>query len=249
MHIRAPRHFLNPNDHPLEAPMSQQLLPARHDFPEGFRWGGAFAAHQMEGAWDEGGKGMSVTDVSALRKDAPIQSVLQPGDKVAVGCTLCDLMLAEQVPFVKLRGISRLVLEDEGFAWPDHAGREMTLQDCWRVRHDARLQDDVRARLARMSVRWHGLPSVERARPSAGRGSTTRPHLTARSWLRARSPGLRGCESRFLPTSRGHMRSWCEQYPTDEVAVYCFGCERGVALGGRRSVQVLEPLFPSPTTA
>ena len=31
--------------------------------PENFLWGGAVAAHQLEGAWQEGGKGMSVADV------------------------------------------------------------------------------------------------------------------------------------------------------------------------------------------
>lgn len=32
-------------------------------FQEGFLWGGAFAAHQVEGAYQEGGKGLSVSDV------------------------------------------------------------------------------------------------------------------------------------------------------------------------------------------
>ena len=32
-------------------------------FPEGFLWGGAVAAHQLEGGWNEGGKGPSVVDV------------------------------------------------------------------------------------------------------------------------------------------------------------------------------------------
>ena len=27
-------------------------------FPKGFLWGGAVAAHQLEGGWQEGGKGM-----------------------------------------------------------------------------------------------------------------------------------------------------------------------------------------------
>lgn len=32
-------------------------------FPENFLWGGAFAANQFEGAWNEDGKGMSIADI------------------------------------------------------------------------------------------------------------------------------------------------------------------------------------------
>ena len=31
--------------------------------PKDFLWGGAVAAHQLEGGWQEGGKGISVADV------------------------------------------------------------------------------------------------------------------------------------------------------------------------------------------
>ncbi|MEZ5086336.1 MAG: glycoside hydrolase family 1 protein [Tessaracoccus sp.] len=37
-------------------------------FPPGFLWGGATAANQFEGAWDQGGKGLSIQDV--LRRGA-----------------------------------------------------------------------------------------------------------------------------------------------------------------------------------
>ena len=33
-------------------------------FPSDFLWGSASAACQMEGAWDEGGKGISIADVT-----------------------------------------------------------------------------------------------------------------------------------------------------------------------------------------
>ena len=33
-------------------------------FPEGFLWGGAVAANQYEGGWDQGGRGMAKTDVT-----------------------------------------------------------------------------------------------------------------------------------------------------------------------------------------
>ena len=32
-------------------------------FRKDFLWGGAVAAHQLEGAWQEGGKGVSIADV------------------------------------------------------------------------------------------------------------------------------------------------------------------------------------------
>mgnify|MGYP003590536084 CR=1 FL=1 len=37
-------------------------------FPEGFLWGGAIAANQCEGAWNEGGKGISVSDVARYKR-------------------------------------------------------------------------------------------------------------------------------------------------------------------------------------
>ena len=34
-----------------------------YKFPENFLWGGAVAAHQVEGGWNKGGKGISIADV------------------------------------------------------------------------------------------------------------------------------------------------------------------------------------------
>lgn len=39
----------------------------RKGFPEGFLWGGATAANQIEGAFDEGGKGLSTSDMAAYK--------------------------------------------------------------------------------------------------------------------------------------------------------------------------------------
>ena len=35
-------------------------------FPKGFLWGGATAANQIEGAWNEGGRGPAVSDYVIL---------------------------------------------------------------------------------------------------------------------------------------------------------------------------------------
>ncbi|WP_326717311.1 glycoside hydrolase family 1 protein [Vagococcus jeotgali] len=39
----------------------------QNGFPQGFLWGGATAANQIEGAYDEGGKGMSTSDYAAYK--------------------------------------------------------------------------------------------------------------------------------------------------------------------------------------
>src|SRR5699024_1559381 len=36
-------------------------------FPEGFLWGGALAANQVEGAWNIDGKGLSVADMATYK--------------------------------------------------------------------------------------------------------------------------------------------------------------------------------------
>lgn len=40
-------------------------------FPKSFLWGGAIAANQAEGAWQEGGKGVCLADINLYRGDLP----------------------------------------------------------------------------------------------------------------------------------------------------------------------------------
>ena len=42
-------------------------------FPEGFLWGGAVAANQVEGAWNMGGKGPSVADVATYKPNVDVK--------------------------------------------------------------------------------------------------------------------------------------------------------------------------------
>lgn len=45
-----------------------------YKFPEGFLWGGATAANQVEGGWNEGGKGWSVSDCARARFNLDVKN-------------------------------------------------------------------------------------------------------------------------------------------------------------------------------
>ena len=160
--------------------------------------------------------------------------MLELGDTVTVGCTLCHLMLAERVPFVQRRSIYRLVLEDEGFVWPDHAGREVTLQDCWRARHVAWLRDDIGACLSRINVRWHEMPERREQTRFCGTWLNNEPAPDYAELVPQAFSQIEGVRELLPLEDQGaRVRAWRANYPTDEVAVYCNGCEREVALGGK----------------
>ena len=60
-------------------------------FPDGFLWGGATAANQCEGGWQEGGKGVSVSDVAIFRDPKTLKDLLD----VHGNCDITDEQIAE----------------------------------------------------------------------------------------------------------------------------------------------------------
>ncbi|MBC1483166.1 glycoside hydrolase family 1 protein [Listeria immobilis] len=46
------------------------------NFPDGFLWGGAVAANQIEGGWNIGGKGLSVADMASYKPNLDVKNFL-----------------------------------------------------------------------------------------------------------------------------------------------------------------------------
>ncbi|MGM0618972.1 MAG: glycoside hydrolase family 1 protein [Actinomycetota bacterium] len=77
-------------------------------FPPGFLWGGATAANQLEGAFDEGGKGLSIQDVAPRGIQGPRTSVPTSDNLKLVGIDFyhryaSDIALFAEMGFTVLR--------------------------------------------------------------------------------------------------------------------------------------------------
>ena len=93
------------------------------DFGPNFKWGVATASYQIEGAWQEGGKGLSVWDSFAHEKKN-----IKTGENADVGCDFyhryeADLELLKSLNFKVFRfSISWPRLLPQGTGKPNQAG-------------------------------------------------------------------------------------------------------------------------------
>ena len=168
---------------------------------------------------------------------------LQAGDVLVQNCTQCDIILRERCPEVELVSLYEKVLEDPRFPWADFGGERMTIQDCFRTRGNAALQDAVRTCLAKMNVRVVEM-SCNRAEtrfcgvwlsnPAAEAAAAVAPETFAA--LEQYREVVSAEEQRTM------MEAWVAQYETEKVVVYCNGCEKGLKLGGGNPIHIVELL-------
>jgi len=79
-------------------------MTTTRSFPKGFLWGGASAANQFEGGWNEGGKGMSVADCLTFKPTVDVTDYEKSNEftsaDIDAALTAVDLSL-----YAKRRGI------------------------------------------------------------------------------------------------------------------------------------------------
>ena len=71
-------------------------------FPENFMWGGAVAANQLEGAWNEGGKGLCIADINEFRDDIAIE---KKGNEELTRAYIKEAVDSKEKVFPKRHGI------------------------------------------------------------------------------------------------------------------------------------------------
>jgi beta-glucosidase len=124
----------------LAEPPKESTPPANVEFPSGFLWGAATAAYQVEGAWQEGGKGESIWD-----RFAHTPGRIANGDTGDIACDSYhryadDLALLRELNLRSYRySISWPRIQPDGRGRPNQAGL-----DYYRRLTDATLSAGIR---------------------------------------------------------------------------------------------------------
>ncbi|MBQ6370889.1 MAG: family 1 glycosylhydrolase [Firmicutes bacterium] len=116
---------------------------SEYRFPDSFLWGGATAANQVEGAWNEDGRGPAKTDVTTggtRYEKRKITAIDKDGNKLF-------LVRGEKLP----EGAHYAVLEDQYY--PNHLG----VDEYHRYEEDIALYAEMGFKVYRMSISWSRL--------------------------------------------------------------------------------------------
>lgn len=165
-------------------------------------------------------------------------------DTIITNCTLCNLILKETHSQTKQISLYEYVLNDPSFPWVDHHGEAITLQDCWRTRDDLNLQNAVRLCLEKMNFTVIEMDENYSHTKYCGVWLYNKP---AKDCLEIAPLTFHNIIENYthllsIEEQTLRMQKWCEQYHTNYVVVYCNGCEKGIKLGGKKPLHIIELL-------
>lgn len=170
------------------------------------------------------------------------QEVFQAGDVVLTNCTSCAAITNEVSPEAQEMSIYEFLLQVPDFVWPDYHGEKITVQDCYRSRHDRQLMEAVRECLRRMNAvpveltdnleKTHFDGVFQFADVAQSNLKIAPDFFTKlqREYIEVISP-----EEQLL-----RMQQQVRQYTTKRTVAYCNACLRGIQLGGGEGIGLLE---------
>ena len=112
-----------------------------YQFPKNFLWGGATAANQLEGGWNEGGKGLSTADVSTGGTvDTPRLVTYKTSDGEVKTSLMADVNVEKGTEFGCF----------EGYNYPNHRAADFYHH----YKEDISLMGEMGFKVYRMSIHW-----------------------------------------------------------------------------------------------
>ena len=161
-------------------------------------------------------------------------------------CNTCSAFCDESAKAGEVVSIWEILAKDENFPFPDYKGEKIALQDCWRAYDKRSEQDAVRELLRKMNIRVIELPENYAKTRFCGTSILEIPPAYYGQYAPKRFVADAPNDF-FQPYTTedktDRMRTHCADIPTEKAACYCVACGKGLDLGGKKSVHVMELLF------
>lgn len=172
--------------------------------------------------------------------------LVQEEDIAVCICSACSAFCYESSQAREVISIWEVLAKDEHFPFPDYQGEEITLQDCWRAYDKRSEQEAIRELMRKMNIRVVELPeNYEKTRfcgtlvlqvPPAYYGQ-----FAPKRFGKEVPDGFFQAYTDEDKLER--MQRHCAGIPTEKAACSCVACAKGIDLGGKKSVHVMELLF------
>lgn len=172
----------------------------------------------------------------------PNHKKLTNDDTVVYLCNTCSAFCREGSAVKKVVSVWELLENDEQFPFPDYGHRKMAIQDCWRVYDNEPHQRAVRRILQKMNI------DIEELDENFGKtrfcGTSLYEQLSKQNGEFAPKRFIENAEGLFQQhTKEEHitlMKKHCDKINSDEVVSYCIACNKGINLGGKKGIHLLD---------
>lgn len=175
----------------------------------------------------------------------PGHKKLTADDTVIYICNTCAAFCQEDSPAEKIISIWELLDNDEQFSFPDYGQPKMAVQDCWRVYDNEAQKRAVRRILEKMNIVVEELDeSFSKTRFC---GTSLYEALPKQNGEFAPNRFIKHAEDCFVPHTAEEqaalMETHCAAIDSGTVVCYCVACAKGITLGGKQAVHLLELMF------
>lgn len=165
------------------------------------------------------------------------------GDTVLYICDSCVAVTEEVAPQIETRSLYGWLLEQEDFPWPDFYGKEMSVQDSWGFNIRPELQHHVRDVMKKMNLVPKEIENNFEKNDFDGAG---RYRLPSERKMKMAPQFFGKKAEQILPMPEegleATMKKFAEKHETEDVMVYSIGAKKGMDLGGKHGMHILDVL-------
>lgn len=170
------------------------------------------------------------------------QKFLNEGDIIVQNCTLCELLMKETHPKNECLSLYEYVLNDEHFPWKNHHGEKITIQDCLRVKNNRSLQVAIRKCLEKMN---YMIVEMDANYDQTTFDGVWIYSLPMQNCIDTAPKTMQNLIDNYIEIidedeKKRRMQDWVKKYETQQVLVYCNGCENGLKIGGIKPIHLVE---------